>query len=297
MHKLTCCDFAAEHYPPIESVISGGILDKNGITILSGEPGTGKSLLTLQLAMNIANGDHFLGYLVPRPQNTLLIMKEVPPATIQHRLLTQNKDDTAYPKTLWIDTDPLNFYLDEPVVMQATTHWLKKNKIEVVIIDPLIEFHHQDENDAKGMRAGVIDPLRAWQQLGLSIFIVHHHAKSNEDNPREGLNKMRGSSTLGGAIDTNVQLSTLGGYTRVLSFAKLRNHDHPHSVIKLTFDPLKWTFSRTDSLYTIQELLKAHPELSVPEAVEEAVNRGICSRATAYRKIVKLRGETSETKS
>lgn len=60
-----------------------GLLQQTGLAVLSGQPGCGKTTLSLQLAMHMACGKDFLGWEFDKPVKVLFVSMEMPQQDIQ----------------------------------------------------------------------------------------------------------------------------------------------------------------------------------------------------------------------
>jgi hypothetical protein len=80
---------------------------------------------------------------------------------------------------------------------------LTENDQDVLVIDPLISFHNEDENANTQMRR-VLDRIKILgQETKTSILIIHHSGKSNLGNNNAG---GRGASSIGDWASSSVEL-------------------------------------------------------------------------------------------
>ncbi len=87
LELVTVTDLLARDYADRVDIIGGGILPPEGGLLLAGPSGAGKSLLSLELALALADGKPFLGlYAVAAPQSVLVIQQENAQAEVQKRL-------------------------------------------------------------------------------------------------------------------------------------------------------------------------------------------------------------------
>ena len=82
---------------------------------------------------------------------------------------------------------------------------LEKN-YDVLIIDPLIMFHGRDENSAMGMKEVFVKFNELISRHDLSVVLVHHFSKANQFSFGNDPDRMRGSGSLKGWVDTAITL-------------------------------------------------------------------------------------------
>lgn len=159
--------------------------------LVSGNSGSFKSFFTTDMAYSIATGTDFLGYFKTiKRKRTLLIQEENPDYMQQNRgrkvrgfkgLPHQTLDinDLREP-WLWTANN-YGYEFDDPAWQAWTKYQIEKNKIEVIIFDPLyLMLGSTNENDATEMR-GIfrwVDQLR--REFTLTQIIVHHNNNSGE---------------------------------------------------------------------------------------------------------------------
>ena len=104
---------------------------------------------------------------------------------------------------------PFGFHLDNRQSRADLLALIDGEGFDLVVFDPLLYFHAQDENDASGMSlvcAGLIELAEK-----ACIVVVHHTGKSQPGAPERPVSHAgRGSSALGGAAETTVEFSRVG---------------------------------------------------------------------------------------
>jgi RecA-family ATPase len=100
-------------------------------------------------------------------------------------------------------------------------------KPDVVVIDPMANFHSGDENVARDVLrvTSVLDQVRS---LGPAVVLVHHHGKASTERSNVG-HKARGSTALPGWYDTHLSLERADENVR-LRF-ELRNGETPQDML------------------------------------------------------------------
>lgn len=161
-----------------------GLLDEKESLIISGASGEGKSLLTNIIALSLSNPpeDGLWGlFAIPKPVKTLFVQSENSMRAQNRRL---NKLFHAHPemraasknlKTFKINNDCRIFgSLTDEDFQKLLIDSLLELDARVLVIDPLISYHEEDENDNVGMRK-VLDQLSIICDKANAAAIVSHH--------------------------------------------------------------------------------------------------------------------------
>ncbi len=200
-----------------------GWLSQGDICIIGGEPGSGKSMLALDLALALGQGRPFLG-MTTQQQRVLYVDEEQPRQLARRRLQMFLRHDQADPANLqlkYLYENGLN--LDNKTHLDLLTRTTQDFNPDWIILDSLIRFHRRDENSNTDMSAfytEVLKPLALQNRAGL--VILHHLAKPSKDRP--GLShRLRGASDIRAMVDQAWALEgDPSGRTRSLTHNKCR---------------------------------------------------------------------------
>jgi hypothetical protein len=145
------------------------------VGFLGSPPKHFKTWLAMEMAVSVASGTPCLGsFPVPTPGPVLLYAAEDSAPAVRQRL--HHRVDLDH-LPLWVITaDCLRLdRSDDRERLEATiAHYQPR----LLILDPLIRLHQQDEN-ASGPMAALLGFLRSLQRkAGLAIALVHHSRKS-----------------------------------------------------------------------------------------------------------------------
>lgn len=205
-------------------LISEGILKNNAIGILGGPPKSYKSFITQSLAVDLAIGSSSLflasrknhgrdqiAFSITRPLRILVLEQEVGEDDLEDRLkplyesLPDDHKDLMC-NNLFTHSLDHDLQLDKKEGMQAMESIVGEVKPDVLILDPLIEFHTSNENDTQSMSTVLrnLDLLRE-KFNPLAVWINHHEGKEGAV-PREGADRLRGNSVIYGKGDTFLML-------------------------------------------------------------------------------------------
>jgi len=186
------------HEIPPRTYLLAGVLARSELSVVWGEPKSGKSFLALRLAFGIACGKGMFGREASRARVLYVAGEGGTGLGERLKALRQTFGD-----------DGGNFcFLTQSIDINSThdlhniTNMIRENKISFVIIDTLARnFGDGDENSARdvGRFIGKIDTIR--ETTGAHVMIVHHATK-------EG-GTARGSGALVGAADIVMKVSKL----------------------------------------------------------------------------------------
>lgn len=171
------------------------------VSLLVGEPNVGKSFISMALAIAIAEGkDTFLGEKLFSHGKVLYIDEENPEDVVFHRLnalglTSSGVGNIHYYHRQHIRLDRgIDNLLDDALVIQP----------KLIVIDSLTRVHNQDENNAGAMNGlfneGIIPLAR---ETGAAVLVLHHTNKSESNS---SYTRTRGSSDIGAAIDTGIDI-------------------------------------------------------------------------------------------
>ena len=169
-----------------------------GLHILAGSPKVGKSWLALWLAVTVAKGDPVWGMGV-KQGTTLYLCLEDSTLRIQNRLFEITEDAPANVH-FTTNSNTLGKGLEEQLRAFLTEH----PDTVLVIIDTLqmIRGAGYDNTYANDYRdLSVLKHIA--DTHGISILLVHHLRKMNDDDP---MNMISGTTGLSGATDSNFVL-------------------------------------------------------------------------------------------
>jgi len=180
-------------------------IPKNTLTMISAPGGTGKSFLSIQLAIRI---------IAENPNNKVLLWLSEDPLyytkdridKIFNRIIPhlQEKKEEILANIDIIGAEQQTIYFN-----QLNDKQLKELGDElvvsynVVILDPLIAFYAGEENSNSEARAFMNILNRIAQDRLLSIVLIHHHNKNGEGN------RTRGASAFVDAVRLLYTLNTI----------------------------------------------------------------------------------------
>jgi hypothetical protein len=180
-----------------------GLLEKGGSLLILGQTDSMKSMMTLNIALNLANppADKRLWGIfdIPKPINTLFIQSENGAFYTKYRIGLMVKGERRFEEAL-----PRLFFpnvrkdcrltgnLDDEKFQEMLKDMIFKTKSKLIVIDPLISFHNKNENDNVEIRK-VLDILTGVCNVTkTACLVIHHTGKTKSGNVFSG----RGASAL-----------------------------------------------------------------------------------------------------
>jgi hypothetical protein len=168
-----------------------GLLLCGSVSILVAPPGSGKSLLTLQMAIAVAAGVSWGGWVPRGRQKVLVINSEDDLDEMKRRLVVAAREMGIAQSQLdgWLDvaenpesiiiakTDSRTKTVVKTPLSADLVMTIKANGYGLVVVDPFAETFQGDENSNSEVKwAGV-----AWREVarlcGIALWLVHHTKK------------------------------------------------------------------------------------------------------------------------
>ncbi len=191
--------------------------------IIAGQPKSFKSTLAMDMALSVASGKPFLEtFEVHHEGPVLIIQNENTDAIVRDRFekialskgeVGRVEGDSKGLRIEWARDLPLfmvnqsGFTLDSEANRVALESLIERLKPNLVQLDPLYLLFAGDINSAQEL-----NPILGWllslkQTYQCAIQIVHHYNKSSADGKRGG-QRMLGSTTLHGWVESALYLET-----------------------------------------------------------------------------------------
>jgi DNA-binding transcriptional ArsR family regulator len=201
--------------PPKEWLIDQ-IVGKQDLIMVYGPPGSGKTLVIIDATLSACLGRTFAGeFEVSAPLNVAYCAGEgVSGLPARFAAAAEQYGVTTLPNFTFFKMVPQLYSNGTPAGHHASiavfiNEWkARQDRREVDPLDILIidTFHSAtagaDENSAKDMGQALEYAKLAIQELGCAVILVHHTNKAGTGE--------RGSSALRGAMDTMIEVKTLG---------------------------------------------------------------------------------------
>lgn len=223
---ITCGEFLQMSFPPKENLL-GPILKERDLALLFAMRGTGKTLFTMQMAVALAGGGTFLKWQAPTSKKVLYIDGEMPGALMQQRVRNAREwaigaEMNTVDKQLIIITPDTQPEAMRNLSFKEGQKWLKPwlAWADVVIMDSLLTLAPYGRSNEAESFLPMQDLLLRLRQMGKSVLLIHHAAKSGEQ---------LGTISKETILDTVFKLSPIDEERKTaetqfaLSFTKSRN--------------------------------------------------------------------------
>lgn len=292
-------EFLALNIPPRTFLLEPTI-PQQGLVMIYGPRGLGKTQVSVGVAIGVASGGRFLKWSAPKPAGVLLIDGEMPAAAMQRRLADAIQASDQEPQaSLGIITPDLNWDAGMPDLStlegQNAVDSLIKDDTRLIIVDNLSSLLRSGvENDAESWL-----PLQTWalrhRAAGRSVLFIHHSGKGGAQ---------RGTSRREDVLDTVIALRRPSDY-RPDQGARFEVHiEKGRSLFGKDANPVEaqltlgvngkptWTMRDLEATQETQISELAGLGMKPAEIAQEV---GV-SRATVYRRMQKTNGATNDAK-
>jgi hypothetical protein len=205
LHAITIRDFLYMELPPRENIVDPW-LPTQGLIMVYGFRGIGKTFFIIGLALAITSGEKFLKWSVPKPFNVLHIDGEMPAVTVQERyaklIASQEKEPVAQLKIITPDLQTSGMpNIAHPEGQAMIEEHLEG--IDLVIVDNISTLcRYGRENETESWY-----PIQEWglklRSKRISVVFVHHSGKGGFQ---------RGTSSREDVLDTVINLKRPADY-------------------------------------------------------------------------------------
>jgi hypothetical protein len=207
LQSIGIADFLALDIPPRKDLLAP-IIPEQGLVMVHGWRGTGKTHLSVGIAVAVAGGSNFLRWSAPAAAGVLFIDGEMPAVALQARLAAAiqaaGREPVASLELITPDLNPrcgpLNLATEEG---QSAVNVLIRDDTRLIVVDNLSSLVLTGvENDSDSWL-----PLQTWalrhRAAGRSVLFVHHSGKGGAQ---------RGTSRREDVLDAVVAIRRPGDY-------------------------------------------------------------------------------------
>lgn len=181
--RVTSISAAEIELKPIEWLWPGRI-PANAITVLAGDPGLGKSLLTVDLAAQLTRG-----LLAPRPSDVVMLTAEDSLAHVVRPRLEVANADIERVHFGSIERDGIQTSILLPDDVEDLAKLVCEKQAKLVVIDPLMAHLSGAIDSWKDQKVRqALSPLhRMAEQTGAAVLVVAHLNKGQSTDPLQRL--------------------------------------------------------------------------------------------------------------
>jgi len=205
LRAITIKDFLYLELPPRENIVDPW-LPTQGLIMVYGYRGIGKTFFIIGLSLAVSSGDKFLKWEVPKPFSVLHIDGEMPAGTVQERyaklIASQAKEPVAQLKIITPDLQTSGMpNIAHPKGQEMIEEHL--DGIDLVIVDNISTLcRYGRENETESWY-----PIQEWglklRSKRISVVFVHHAGKGGFQ---------RGTSSREDVLDTVINLKRPADY-------------------------------------------------------------------------------------
>lgn len=260
-----------------------GILQRQGLMIMSGAPGAGKTQLALQMLIHLAIGKSLLGWDMGPARKVCFFSMEMGPAEIKYIMEQMNAVLTTEEKVLMAK----NFMvvpIGHGVMFESTTdrrrieHLLETRKPECVVFDSLSVTTMDELSDERTAKRIMDVAGRLRIEYDTSIVFIHHNRKAQVNNK-----KPNGLSDVYGSNFVTAQATTVLGLWRNL---KTNEIELNWLKVRLAEEPPEMRIMRVEGLNFEQVsagAIMAEAEQKRKEMINEATERESPTDGPAFK--------------
>lgn len=198
-------DTDLELLPEVEWLVED-LVEAEGLTVLGGAPGSGKTFVAMDLAMSLASGmEEWNGKALPGEEtNVLYLMAEgffgAPQRVRAWKIRAGIPEAETLRSLMWTSAN-INLVRGQwELDVAAVEREIEFVKPRLIVIDTLSRVTGGIEENSAGEMGALIGTVTGWQRThGTAVLLVHHSTK-------EGSSFFRGSGALVGAADVAVAM-------------------------------------------------------------------------------------------
>jgi predicted transcriptional regulator len=203
-----------------------GMFPARGVSIISGDPGIGKSLLCYDIIGAFIHNEEFLGEKPVATGNVLIVASDELPTFVKDKIIDRGIDKNFAVVTGW----DVRYWKDLESIIEDTMP-------KLVMVDSFRAIHATDplfdENKASASMA--VKKLEALSnKYGFACLLIHHNNKNTENR---GVSKSAGNASIIGSASTHWLLEgTKDATVRRFHSPKIRGGAEPLSLM-IAFRP------------------------------------------------------------
>jgi len=202
--------------PPVQWLVDD-LVCRGDIHLILGEPGIGKSWLTMSLALAVASGaDEWLGHKLHEAGKVLYLDEENPEDLVYDRFRKLGMTEADAKNIRYINNEGIRLdriaddLLDEALEFGPT----------LIVLDSLTRFHTEDENNAGAMSKLFNEALKPLARKTHAAVVLIHHAKKTDSN--SSYHRSRGSGDITASVDSGLDVREIAMSTLAVSVFKSR---------------------------------------------------------------------------
>lgn len=202
--------------PPPSWIVDQFVSD-GGISLISSKPGSFKTMLAIEIAKCVAQGEPLFGVFETKQTKVLILDEESGNGRLKKRQAILGSDEAEVAVLSFANVKMSSEYAE------AIIEYCEANGIGFVIFDSLTRFHTAQENTSQEM-SEVLSYFHQITKTGIAVLIIHHDPKSGYSNP-DSSNTLRGSGDILAISDVHIALQKDKYTKNKLIVKQLKNRD------------------------------------------------------------------------
>ena len=191
---------------PEEIFIEGGLLSRGDTMLVGCESKGGKTTLLNDIRRALICGGDFLGYKVVKPLKVLSLQAELRESRLKERLAPTYigmKEEFLINSRTWATKNQVIFGRDSNQIKEECAEF----KPDILEIDPMINFHKYNENNATDMANFFRDIDEIKDKYNFAVIMAQHFKKAGDPKMKTSLLDMiRGSTSMRGWASTTIAM-------------------------------------------------------------------------------------------
>jgi len=233
---MTVSSLVARSRSPRRPVF-GTMVERGVVSLIAAAPGTGKTMLSIQVVCAVASGKDWAGFSVPTHGLVVYLNAEDSGDEVARRFdaaIVAGLLDAEAAKRIFVvnraDHQRFMAKASGEIIVTEYGHWLRDAVAEIqpvlIVIDPMAMTHSLDENSNADMAAltGYFASLATFGNAG--VLVVHHAGKDG----KAGLGAARGASSIVASVRSMWHLyapSEAGQSDLSVQLACVKSNHHP----------------------------------------------------------------------
>lgn len=170
---------------PLIGTPDDSLLPADGLLLMYGDGGAGKTTLSIDAMAHLASGTEWLGLTVPKPLTVLLIENEGPRGPFRQRLAHKIADwenELFSPRVVVLEEPWTRFTITEPSFRSDLAAEINQHDVDLVIVGPLASLGAKGTGTPDEINEfdNHIKDLRGQVDRRFALWIVHHENKQGD---------------------------------------------------------------------------------------------------------------------
>lgn len=260
-----------------------GILQRQGLMLISGPPGVGKTQLSMQFLTKMATGQNLFDWELGPPRKVAFFSMEMGTAELkyfQHQMdsVIEQEQRELLAKNFSFIPIGHGVLMDTEADQNKIERWLIAHKPEIVVFDSLSVTTTDELSDERTAKKIMDFANRMRVNHDVAIVFIHHNRKAQANNKKpNGLSDVYGSNFL-----TSQPTTVIGMWSDArsddieLMFLKVRLAKEPATLVLNRTDGLN--FVQIESKAIVRQANKVRKELTTSDAASEISEQDTTSR-------------------